>query len=52
MDIIHQYIIHKYMDNQILLFISHGIWMISMYIYMVGGIPTPEFVSWDHDVPN
>ena len=28
--------------------------MISMYIYiyMVGGIPTPEFVSWDHDIPN
>ena len=19
---------------------------------MVGGIPTPEFVSWDHDIPN
>jgi hypothetical protein len=34
MDIIHQYIIHKYMDNQILLFIFHGIWMISMYIYI------------------
>ena len=34
MDIIHQYVIHKYMDNQILLFIFHRIWMISMYIYI------------------
>ena len=34
MDIIHQYTIHKYMDNQMLLLIFHGLWMISMYIYI------------------